>query len=172
MDNVFQELVDAFYADVYRFALSLARNPDDASELTQQVYATAAGRIHQLHERSKAKSWLFTTLYREFLKSQARSKRMPLADEEEIAKLESPDGGGAQQTAHAELHEALLQLEESQRAILSLFYMDQISYKEISAILEIPIGTVMSRLARAKAAVRELLNPGNKTSPDGSHYQN
>lgn len=171
MDNVFQELVDGYYKDVYRFALSLARNPDDASDLTQQVYATAAGRIHQLRERSKAKSWLFTTLYREFLKSQARSKRQPLADEEEIARLEAPGGGGAQQAAHAELHEALLKLEESQRAILSLFYMDQISYKDISAILEIPIGTVMSRLARAKEALRGLLDAGNKTSSSGSHHQ-
>ena len=50
--------------------------------------------------------------------------------------------------------------------------MDQISYKEISAILEIPLGTVMSRLARAKDALREALNPGNKTTSRGSDEQN
>ncbi len=162
MDTLFQELVDAFYADAYRFALSLARNPDDACELTQQVYANAASRIHQLRDPSKAKSWLFTALYREFLKSKARANRLPLAGEEEIAKLEDPGSGGEQQAAHQELREALLMLEESQRAVLSLFYMEQISYKEISAILEIPIGTVMSRLARAKEALREVLKSGNK----------
>lgn len=172
MDNVFQELVDGYYADVYRFALSLSRNPDDACDLTQQVYATAAARIDQLRERSKAKSWLFTTLYREFLKTQARAKRQPLASEEEIELLEGADSGGAQQVAHTELHEALLKLEESHRAILSLFYMDQISYKEIAAILEIPIGTVMSRLARAKEALREILNPWNKNASQGSDQQN
>ncbi|MFA7344380.1 MAG: sigma-70 family RNA polymerase sigma factor [Terrimicrobiaceae bacterium] len=173
MDTLFQELVDGFYADVYRFALSLARNPDDACELTQQVYAKAAARIHQLREPSKAKSWLFTALYREFLKSKARANRLPLAEEEEIAKLEDPNGGGgAQQAAHEELREALLKLEESQRAVLSLFYMDQVSYKEISAILDIPIGTVMSRLARAKEVLREVLDPGNKTLSHGSNHQN
>jgi len=171
MDSLFQELVDGFYADVYRFALSLARNPDEACDLTQQVYATAAKRIDQLRERSKAKSWLFTTLYREFLKSKARAKRQPLASEEEIEKLEDPGGGGEQQAAHTELREALLHLEDAHRAILTLFYMDQISYKEISAILEIPIGTVMSRLARAKEALRELLNPGNKIAFRGSDGQ-
>ena len=170
--NFFQELVDDFYTDVYRFALSLARNPDDACDLTQHVYATAAARIDQLRERSKAKSWLFTALYREFLKSKARAKRQPIAAEEDIDKLEDPGGGGEQQAAHTELREALLRLEESHRAILSLCYMDQISYKEISAILEIPLGTVMSRLARAKDALREALNPGNKTTSRGSDEQN
>ena len=172
MDDLFQELVDGFYADVYRFALSLTRNPDDACDLTQQVYATAAARIDQLRERSKAKSWLFTTLYREFLKSRARAIRQPLAAEEQIDRLEDPGGGGEQQAAHTELREALLRLEESQRTILSLFYMDQISYKEISAILEIPIGTVMSRLARAKDALRQLLNSGNNNTSHGSDGQN
>jgi len=172
MDDVFQELVDGFYADVYRFALSLARNPDDACDLTQQVYANTAGRIHQLRDRTKAKSWLFTALYREFLKSKAREKRQPLAEEEEIAKLEAPADGGEQMVSHAELRDALLRLEEPHRVILTLFYMDQISYKEIAAILDIPIGTVMSRLARAKDALRALINPGNINRSGGSDRKN
>lgn len=164
MDGIFQELVDEYYVDVYRFALSLTRNPDDACDLAQQVYATAAGHIHQLREVSKAKSWLFTTLYREFLKSRVRANRQPLAEEEDIEKLQDPGTGSERQAAYVELREALFQLEESHRTILTLFYMDQVSYKEIAALLEIPIGTVMSRLARAKDALREVLNPGIKTN--------
>ena len=172
MDDFFQELVDEFYEDAYRFALSLARNPDDACDLTQQVYANAASHLHQLRDRTKAKSWLFTALYRGFLKSKAREKRQPLAEEEDIAKLAAPVAGGEQEVSHGELRDALLRLEESHRVILGLFYMDQISYKEIAVILDIPIGTVMSRLARAKGALREMMNSGNRNPSRRSNTKN
>jgi len=63
----FQELVDAHYQPLYRFAYSLAKNPDKAADLVQQTYCIWAQKGDQLKDRSKAKTWLFTTLYREFL---------------------------------------------------------------------------------------------------------
>ena len=71
----FTQLVDAHYASLYRFALSLARNSADAGDLLQQTFFIWATKGHGLREAAKAKSWLFTTLYREFLRGRRRDSR-------------------------------------------------------------------------------------------------
>src|SRR5271166_1753153 len=71
----FTQLVDAHYAQLYRFALSLARNAPDAGDLVQQTFFIWATKGHGVRELSKAKSWLFTTLYREFLRGRRRDSR-------------------------------------------------------------------------------------------------
>ena len=73
--EVFTQLVDAHYAALYRFALSLAKRPADAGDLVQQTFFIWATKGHGLREASKAKSWLFTTLYREFLHGRRREAR-------------------------------------------------------------------------------------------------
>src|SRR5688572_25464016 len=73
----FEILVDRYYAALYRFALSLTRQESDARDLTQQTFWLWAHKGHQLQDPSKVKSWLFTTLHREFLQSQRRSTRFP-----------------------------------------------------------------------------------------------
>src|SRR5438552_18078290 len=73
--EVFTQLVDAHYTALYRFALSLARNGADAGDLVQQTFFIWATKGESLREAAKAKSWLFTTLYREFLRGRRRSAR-------------------------------------------------------------------------------------------------
>ena len=73
--EVFTQLVDAHYAALYRFALSLAKRPADAGDLVQQTFFIWATKGHGLREAAKAKSWLFTTLYREFLHGRRREAR-------------------------------------------------------------------------------------------------
>ena len=74
-NEAFAQLVDAHYAPLYRFALSLARNQADAGDLVQQTFYIWATKGHALREMAKAKSWLFTTLYREFLRGRRRDGR-------------------------------------------------------------------------------------------------
>lgn len=160
----FQNLVDLHYKDLFRFAYSLSRNPDDASDLTQQTFAIFAEKGGDLRDPSKCKSWLFTTLYREFLRLSTSAKRMVSMEESELEATlsttqESPD---AQRTVEQhEVLEVLNELDEGYRSILSLFYLNQHSYKEIAEILHTPIGTVMSRLSRAKEALRARLQKRN-----------
>src|SRR5262249_58296061 len=73
----FEQLVDQQYAPLFRFALSLARSEAEAADLTQQTFFLWAAKGHQLRDRSKAKSWLFTTLYREFLNRRRPQVRFP-----------------------------------------------------------------------------------------------
>jgi len=173
----FQALVDLHYEDLYRFAFSLARNPSDASDLTQHAFAVFAQKGDQIREAARAKSWLFTTLYREFLRQKNREQRSVPLDAlppEAVETAVEPEIEG--ESDKREVLALLASLDEEQRAILGLFYLKQNSYKEIAQILGIPMGTVMSRISRAKEALRKKMEAsgvweGIKTGADASHRQ-
>lgn len=155
----FQNLVDEYYQALYRFGFSLAKNPDRASDLVQQTFVIWAQKGHQLKDRSKAKTWLFTTLYREHLGQARRSQRAP---ETELSDAEHEIPGQEDQSDRKidgrRAVDLLSQLDETFRAPLTLFYLQQHSYKEIAAILDVPMGTVMSRISRGKEQLRKKMN--------------
>jgi RNA polymerase sigma-70 factor (ECF subfamily) len=152
----FEEIVDRYYQMLYRFAYSLARNEADACDLTQQTFTVWAEKGHLLRDATKAKSWLFTTLYREFISNRRREMRWPTEELSEVenelptAVPESVDPFDA-----TEVMAALQSLDETFRAPLALFYLQEHSYEEIAQILEVPIGTVMSRLSRGKQKLQQ-----------------
>ncbi len=154
----FNDLVDRHYTALFRFALSLAKNGSDAADLTQQTFYLWAAKGHQLRDLAKVKAWLFTTLYREYLNTYRHSAKFPHIELDGVSH-EMPgvapsifnDIDGTTVVA------ALARVDEVFRAPLSLFYLEEHSYQEIADTLDIPIGTVMSRLARGKAQLRQLL---------------
>jgi RNA polymerase sigma-70 factor (ECF subfamily) len=157
-----EKLVGEFYPSLYRFGLALTRSETDAADLTQQTFYLWQTKGHQLRDDSKAKSWLFTSLYREFLAQKRHENRFidtenvpePVTAESEAATcvMNKLDGAIAERALHS--------LQEEQRAPIALFYLQQHSYAEIAEILEIPVGTVMSRICRGKRKLRELLASG------------
>lgn len=152
----FQELVDAHYQPLYRFGYSLAKNPDKAADLVQQTFCIWAQKGDQLKDRSKAKTWLFTTLYREFLAGARRSNKFPetdLEDSEYHLASKEDDTGRAIDAKRAVA--VLNSMDETFRAPLALFFLQQHSYKEIAAVLDIPMGTVMSRISRGKDLLKK-----------------
>jgi RNA polymerase sigma-70 factor (ECF subfamily) len=156
-DAEFQQLVDRHYAPLFRFALSLSKSEADAADLTQQTFFLWASKGDQLRDRSKAKAWLFTTLYREFLSRCRHEIRFPKVELEEVREEEMSISPNINALDGATVLHALHEVEEPFRAPLTLFYLEQFSYQEIAEILEVPIGTVMSRLSRGKALLRERL---------------
>lgn len=158
-DAAFTELVDAHYGALYRFALSLARSEADACDLVQQTFYVWATKGHALRERAKAKTWLFTTLYREFLRGRRRGARVSAL--EDLPPGENDPAGEETDLAlkfdSGLVVEALQQVDEGYRAALTLFYLEDMAYQEIADMLEVPIGTVMSRLSRGKAQLRAVL---------------
>lgn len=143
---------------LYRFALSLSRKESDAGDLVQQTFYVWAAKGHQLRDASKAKTWLFTTLYREFLARRRQSDRFVELDDDSVF-IEPPHVAPSVLNAldAATVLKTLQCLDERYRAPVTLFYMQQHSYREIAEILAIPIGTVMSRISRGKAELRKAL---------------
>ena len=153
----FQQLVDRQYVPLYRFALSLAKSEADAADLTQQTFFLWASKGHQLRDGSKAKSWLFTTLYREFLTRRRREVRFPKVELDDAREDEIAISPNINALDAATVSQALGEVEEPFRAPLTLFYLEQFSYREIADVLGVPIGTVMSRLSRGKSQLRRRL---------------
>lgn len=157
--DIFTQLVDANYASLYRFALSLAKSQADACDLTQQTFFIWATKGQALRDASKAKSWLFTTLYREFLRGRRREGRATGLDD--LPPNESDPPAPEVNVVNALDAEAVVaalqEVDEIFRVPLTLFYLEEMSYQEIAGALEIPIGTVMSRLSRGKTQLRAVL---------------
>ncbi len=154
----FEALVSEYYEPLFRFAMSLSRTESDARDLTQQTFYIWATKGHQVRDQSKAKTWLFTTLHRTFLKARQRQTRFPHHELEEVTdQLPSLGPEQAIRVDALQVLPALAKVDETYQAALALFYLDDCSYKEIAAILEVPIGTVKSRIARGILQLRGIL---------------
>lgn len=153
-----ESLVERFYEPLYRFAISLAGSETSAGDLTQETFYLWAAKGHQLRDASKVKTWLFTTLYREFLAGRRRATRFPHEPIDELTHdLPSVEAAQMDELDGAIVMKCLERVDETYRVPLSLFYTEELSYQEIAEALDIPIGTVMSRLSRGKAQLRSLL---------------
>lgn len=149
--------VAEYHADLYRYAYRLSGSVPDAEDLTQQTFLIAQQKRQQVRDASKVRAWLYTVLRSCFLKS--RRKKTPVAAgnmEKELELTAVPFPHEAE--VDGELLQAVLnELARDFRLVLVMFYFEGLSYKEIAQRLDIPIGTVMSRLARGKTHLRQLL---------------
>lgn len=153
-----QTVVDDHYQNLYRFALSLTRSSDDAWDLTQEAFLRLAKKRSSIRAASAVKSWLYTTLYREFIRISKKNSRFDSLEERPYD--ETPDQSSSNQIRKAEANDVLaclLNLKDGYRQVVSLYFLESYSYKEIADILDIPIGTVMSRLARGKDMLKSAI---------------
>lgn len=153
-----QAIVSDHYAALYRFGLALAKNETEAADLTQETFLILAKHQDQIRDVERIKPWLFTTLRREFLRKIRTHSAHPEVEfrpeEHEVPAMEP----SALRSIDAKTALAALEMvEESYRSALELFYLGDLSYKEIAATLGVPIGTVMSRLSRGKDQLRHAL---------------
>lgn len=149
------ELVDRHYVLLYRYAYRLTGSSADAEDLTQQAYLIAQTKWEQLRDETRAKSWLFTIIRNAYLKQLREVACLPFQSLVDVAEpAENLDTGDID---HEQLQNVLNDLPEEFRSPIILFYFEEFSYREIADHMGIPLGTVMSRLARGKAYLRTRL---------------
>ncbi len=160
------QLVEQHYTALYRYAYRLTGSSADAEDLTQQAFMTAHAKWDQLRTAEHARSWLFTILRNDFLKSLRPRSRAGVISLESVPE---PTSSGPLNTDIdlERLQLALDDLPDEFRTPLMLYYFEELSYKQIAEQMDTPIGTVMSRLARAKTYLR-----GRLASADSSLGQN
>lgn len=151
-------LVELHYALLYRYAFRLSGSPTDAEDLTQQTFLSAQAHLDQLRDPAQAKNWLCTILRHCYLKSLRKKGRT-------AASVENLDELAVSVPVHSHFDSEKLQqsidlLPDEFKIPLILFYFKEFSYKEIAQQLDVPLGTVMSRLSRAKAFLKKHLGDG------------
>ncbi|GAB4154406.1 MAG: hypothetical protein Tsb009_31030 [Planctomycetaceae bacterium] len=164
LDDELVALIDSHYLSVYRYGYRLTGSAADAEDITQQTFLKVQSRMEQLRDKNSAKSWLFTIARNIFLKSLRDNKIPPVS-------LDSVAEPFEETTLHLDfdseaLQSAINDLPEEYRSPLILYYFREFSYKEIASQLDVPMGTVMSRLARAKSALRTRLTPNHSPAID------
>jgi len=159
----FESLVAAYYEPLYQFAFGLTRSEADACDLAQQTFYVWATKGHQLRDQAKVKTWLFTTLHRAFLESRRRQTRFPHYELDEVPlDLPTLSPASINELDSEQVLRALSQIDEIYQAPVTLFYLEDCAYKEIAEILNIPMGTVKSRLARGIAQLQTILTRGER----------
>jgi RNA polymerase sigma factor (sigma-70 family) len=154
----FESLVADYYEPLYKFAFSLTRDEADSCDLVQQTFCIWANKGHQLRDMSKVKTWLFTTLHREFLGVRRKQTRFPHVDLEYAAdELPTVSPATVNRLDVAQMLAALAQLDDIYQAPVALFYLQDCSYNEIAETLGVPLGTVKSRLTRGLGRLHQLL---------------
>src|SRR6266581_7321116 len=162
-----------FMPALYTAALRMTRNPAEAEDLVQETYLKAYRAFGSFQEGTNLKAWLYRILTNTFINSYRSKKRRPeesyIEDVEDLylyRRLGGLEGATAGQSAEeqvlehfteSEIKEALESLPEQFRIAVLLGDVEGFSYKEIAEILDIPIGTVMSRLHRGRRALQKRL---------------
>lgn len=153
----FDRLVEQHYAALYRFAFSLAGNESDAGDLVQETYLILLNKAAGIADPAKVKSWLFTTLYRNFL---GRRKHLVRFPHHEVSEVETDLPEVAPELGPADwrkVTDALAAIDEVFRGPIALFYLEDYSYPDIARILDVPLGTVKSRISRGIALLQRAM---------------
>jgi len=162
--NLFEELAMPLFGQLYNFAHWLTKDRDEAEDLVQETYAKALRGFSSFQAGTNFRAWIFRILRNTFLTSRTGLKAamtIPLDSEEGGPELavenETPETILMERLSDERLQGAMGDLPVHYREILLLCEVEEMSYQEIAETLTIPMGTVMSRLSRARKALRDRL---------------
>jgi RNA polymerase sigma-70 factor (ECF subfamily) len=163
----FEQLAMPHFERLYNFACWLTQDRQEAEDLVQETYAKALKGFSSFRQGTNFRAWIYKILRNTFLTSRSglkASATMPIdvEGEEEVLPTteETPESILLQRSDWQRVQQAMEHLPVAYREVLLLCEVEEMSYQEISATLVIPIGTVMSRLSRARKMLREGLRPG------------
>lgn len=171
MDPVFfEQLAMPLFDQLYNFAHWLTGNSADAEDLVQETYAKALKGIRSFTEGTNFRAWMYSILRNTFLTSRSGlAARNTFVLEDETAEMQAADTPTPeeillQKEGEQKVMDALAAMPVLHREMILLCDVEEMTYKEIAAVLSIPIGTVMSRLARSRAMLRRAIQatPGKE----------
>ena len=182
--DAFEQLVLTYQTPIYNLCLRMTGNPEDAADLSQEAFIKAWKNLAGFQFESAFSTWLYrlaSNACLDFLRSMKRRPQLSLTvedDDGEAQTIDLPDPSATPEEAAVAKEErealtrAMLSLDEQQRQILTLRAINDLSYAEIAGILGVKEGTVKSRLARSRDALRKiLLERGNEAAFSASKTQ-
>jgi RNA polymerase sigma-70 factor (ECF subfamily) len=156
-----REQMVALLPRLRRFAYALTGSIEEGDDVVQSACERALARLHQWQPGTRLDSWMFRIVQTTWIdRVRARKARPELADPDTLERQPANDHGPAveHRLLLARTRAAMAKLPEDQRAVLALVSVDGLSYKEAASVLGLPIGTVMSRLARARARLYRMVH--------------
>jgi RNA polymerase sigma-70 factor (ECF subfamily) len=168
--TAFNALIRKYEIRAYQYAFRLTRNPEEASDIVAEAFVRIYNALHNFKGQSAFSTWMYRILTNCFLDIRKRERVRPTTSLE--ATLQTDEGEMERQiedpgrTPHQELERneretrverAVSELPEYQRAMIVMYHAEMMSYEDIAAALDLPIGTVKSRLNRARLSLREIL---------------
>ena len=161
----FHRLIEQEIPRLRRYARALTRNADRADDLVQDTLTRAIAKAHLWQPGTDIRAWLFTIMHNQNVNEVRRAIRDHAnVDVEECAKLVATTDPTASRQLR-ELERALAQMLEEQRQVVLLVGLEGMSYEDAAAILNVPIGTIRSRLSRGRESLRKLLDMNVKPPP-------
>ena len=154
----FEENLLEHIDSLYNFAYRLTRNREEAEDIVQEASLRGFNSYHRFAEGTNFKAWMFTIVRNVFINEYRKKSREPLkVNYEEVENFVSlPEFTGFEEELFSEaLQQSLGKLPEELRTTLMLFYVEELSYKEIAEVMKCPIGTVMSRLFMARQCMKK-----------------
>ena len=172
----FEALVRPHLKHLYHLAYRFTGQRDDAEDLVQDLLLKLFPRLEEMQAIEKLGPWLSRILYRQFVDLHRKQQRSPIHlidNEEAVYETHASDMAGPSDTVNAELtqnilNQALEHLTDDQRALVMLHDVEGYSLQEINQIMDIPVGTIKSRLSRSRAKLREILH---KMEPKASEQR-
>ncbi len=163
--EAFGELVRRYQKPVFRIVLRMVKSPDDADDITQDTFVRAHRGLKTFKEEFDFHPWLFRIAYNQAINFLNKRKRQAAVDLDDVPERdiktgpepESPIQSASRQELLKRLESALERLPEEQRTVFLLRVREGLSYEEIAETMGTPKGTVMSRLARARMALRKYM---------------
>ncbi len=156
--QLMQRLVDEHYVALYRYAFRLSGSAADADDLTQEAFCKAQTNLAQLRNCERVKPWLFSILRNAYLHRIRAERQEKCISFEELGDLPERLPESLPDIDPEHLQRALDELPEVFRTPIILYYFEEFSYRDIAEQMDLPLGTVMSRLARAKTYLRTRLS--------------
>jgi RNA polymerase sigma-70 factor (ECF subfamily) len=165
--SAIDELVDRYQGRAYQFAYRLTSNSDDASDLVAEAFVRVYSALPRFRRESQFSTWFYRIITNCFLdqKKREKSRQTTSLDDIQAAEIPSDEGVGSPEEFSEQgerdeiMRRAIGSLPEYQRAMIVMYHVEMLSYEDIAQTMGMPIGTVKSRLNRARLALRDLLEP-------------